>query len=273
LEECVESSHITWGDSCVSRAIVYHWFAHFGRGRDHLEDAPHIDRLRTAVTLENLEVVHQLVVVDPHTTYQQIENIMQIRSAATEVILHEYLGLRKSRCRSMPYFLTEAQKRDRVDYCLEMLETFDGCRSKRVYDIITGDESWFYYYDPETKRQSQVSVASNDPPPTKVCRKRSVGKHMFAIFFMKSGFNTIIPLEDGKTVIANWYTTECITNVLKQVEKHRRLNNLILHHDNASAHRAAQTMEYLDVQRVKLMGHPAYSPDLRPVRLLAISKN
>ena len=104
-----------------------------------MEDAPHIDRLRTAVTLENLEVVHQLVVVDPHTTYQQIENILQIGSAATETILHEYLGLRKSRCRSMPYFLTETQKRDRVDYCLEMLEKFDGGRSKRVYDIITCD--------------------------------------------------------------------------------------------------------------------------------------
>ena len=87
---------------------------------------------------------------------------------------------------------------------------------------------------------------------------------MFAIFFMKSGFNTIIPIEGGKTVTAKWYTTECLTNVLKQVEKHWRLNDLILHHDNASAHRAAQTMEYLDVQRVKLMGHPAYSLDLSP---------
>jgi len=68
----------------------------------------------------------------------------------------------------VPYFLTEAQKQDRVDYCLEMLEKFDGGRSKRVYDVITDDESWFYYYDPEMKRQSQVWVASNDPSPTKV---------------------------------------------------------------------------------------------------------
>ena len=85
---------------------------------------------------------------------------------------------------------------------------------------------------------------------------------MFAIFFMKSGFNTIIPLENGKTVTAKWYTNECLSNVLKQVEKHRRLNDLIIHHDNASAHKTTQTMEYLAAQRVKLMGHPAYSPDL-----------
>ncbi len=107
---------------------------------------------------------------------------MQIGSAATESILHDYLGLRKVTCRWVPHFLTEAQKQDRVDYCLEMLEKFDCGRSKRVYDIITDDESWFYYYDPETKRQSQVWFASNDPLPTKVRKQRSVGKHMFAIF-------------------------------------------------------------------------------------------
>jgi hypothetical protein len=56
----------------------------------------------------------------------------------------------------VPHFLTEAQKQDRVDYSLEMLEKFDGGWSKHVYDIITGDESWFYYYGPKIKRQSQV---------------------------------------------------------------------------------------------------------------------
>ncbi|CAF5222480.1 unnamed protein product, partial [Rotaria magnacalcarata] len=66
---------------------------------------------------------------------------------------------------------------------------------------------------------------------TKVLRQRSVGKHMFAIFFMESGFNTIVPLENGKTVTAKW---------------------------------AAVTMEYLDTQHVKLMAHPAYTPDLSP---------
>ena len=54
-------------------------------------------------------------------------------------------------CRWTPHFLTEAPEQDRVDYCLAMLKKLDGGRSKRV---ITGDESWFYYYDPETKRQN-----------------------------------------------------------------------------------------------------------------------
>jgi len=263
-EECLQSLQKTFGHSCVSRATVYNWFAEFNRGRDHFEDEPRSGRPRTAVTPENIEAVRQLVNIDPHITNQEIDDTSQIRSAAIKSILHDYLGLRKITCRWVPHFLTEAQKQDRVDYCLEMLKKFDGGRSKGVYDIITGDESCFYYYDPELKRQSQMWMPSNAPRPTKVHRQCSAGKHMFAIFFMKSGFNTIIPLENGKTVTAKWYTNECLTNVLRQVQKHRRLNGLIIHHDNASAHRAAETVEYLDAQRVKLMGHPAYSPDLSP---------
>ena len=213
-QECLESLQKTFGESCVSRATVYNWYAEFNRGRDHFEDEPRVGRPRSAVTPENIEVVRQLVNDDPHITYQQIEDTLQIGSAATESILHDYLGLRKITCRWVSHFLNEAQKEDRIDYCLAMLKKFDGGQPKRVYDILTDDESWFYYYDPETKRQSQVVwVAKGDTRPTKVRRQRSVGKHMFAIFFMKSGFNTIVPLENGETVTAKWYTDECLANV------------------------------------------------------------
>ncbi|CAF2243321.1 unnamed protein product [Rotaria magnacalcarata] len=290
-QECLESLQKTFGDSCVSRATVYNWYAEFNRDRDHFEDEPRVGRPRSAVTPENIEAIRQLINDDPH--------INRYRTPC----------LRKITCRWVPHFLTETQKQDRVDYCLTMLEKLDGGRSKRaqenqdtsefngtdrksngihrircrkrsdplvglnllgVYDIITGDESWFNYYDPEIKRQSQVWVARTEHHPTKVRRQRSVGKHMFPIFFMKSGFNTIIPLENGKTVTAKWYTDECLSNALKPVEKRRHLNDLIIHHGNALARKATQTMEYLNAQRVKLMGHPTYSPDIYPGRISTV---
>ena len=51
------------------------------------------------------------------------------------------------------------------------------------------------------KRQSEVWF-TNNPLPSKV-------------LLTKSGFNTIIPLENGKTVTAKCYTEECLSNVLK----------------------------------------------------------
>ncbi len=113
-----------------------------------------------------------------------------------------------------------------------------------MYDITTDNESWLYHYDPETKCQSQGWVASNDPRPTKVRRKRCVDKHMFAIFLMKSDFNSIIFLANSKTVAAKCYANEHISNVLKQVEKDRHLKSLIIHHDGPSVHRAAQTQMF-----------------------------
>jgi len=121
-QECLESLQKTFGDSCVSRATVYNWYAEFNRGRDHFEDEPRVGRPSSAVTPENIEAVRQLINVDPHITYQQIQDTLQIGSAATGIILHDYLGLRKVTCRWVPHFLTEAQKQDRVDYCHAMLE-------------------------------------------------------------------------------------------------------------------------------------------------------
>ena len=68
-QECLESLKKTFGDSCVSRATVNYQFAQFNHDGDHFKDEPYFDQLRTAVTLENLEAVHQLVVVNPHNAY------------------------------------------------------------------------------------------------------------------------------------------------------------------------------------------------------------
>ena len=76
-----------------------------------------------------------------------------------------------------------------------------------------------------------------------------------------------------KQLQLNWYTEECLSNVLKQMgENHRRLNDLIIHHDNASSHKTTQTMEYFESERIKLMGHTTYSPDLSPCNLCLFPK-
>ena len=103
-QECFESLQKTFGDSCVSRATVYNWYAEFKQERDHFEDEPRAGRLRSAATPENIEAVRQLINVDPPITYQQIQDTLQIGSAATKSILHDYLGLRKITCRWVPHF-------------------------------------------------------------------------------------------------------------------------------------------------------------------------
>jgi len=49
--------------------------------------------------------------------------------------------------------------------------------------VITGDETWVYQYDPETKRQSAQWKTANSPKPKNFRRSKSRVKTMLLNFF------------------------------------------------------------------------------------------
>lgn len=133
-----------------------------------------------------------------------------------------------------------------------------------MYDIVTGDESWIYCYEPESKRQSAQWVFKDEEKPTKVRRGRNSGKKMVASFFGRTGHIATIPPEDCRTVNAEWYSTICLPTVFQKVREKRPRERIILHQDNASSHNTSQTSEFLVASRTELITHPPYSPDLAP---------
>ena len=54
----------------------------------------------------------------------------------------------------------------RVRWCKEMLKKFINGHSRDVSKIITGDETWIYHYDPETKQQSRQWCEIGEGPPS-----------------------------------------------------------------------------------------------------------
>ena len=83
--------------------------------------------------------------------------------------------------------------------------------------IVTGDESWIYQYDPETKQQSTVWLFPDEVLPQKVKRARSAGKQMVATFVSESGNIATITLLEQKTVTARWFIDVlCIPQVLQK---------------------------------------------------------
>lgn len=266
-QESLERLKQAFGDAAPSRATVFNWYAEFKRGRERVKDEPHPGRFCSAVTEENVNRVKALVKQDRRISIRQIEQTLNIGSAAAQTILHERLGLRKLSARWIPHLLTEEQKQRRVDFCKFMLDKFAGGSSKSVSEIVTGDESWIYQYDPETKQQSTVWVFDDEDPPTKVVRSRSVGKQMVAVFFRRSGPVAVIPLLEQRTVTAQWYCEVALPSVFQKLEDSRPgtgLRGILLHHDNASSHTAARTIDFLSRSGVQLLPHPPYSPDLAP---------
>ena len=238
----VEQSHNNlleaFQDQAPSKRTVERWFLEFKRDRTSLQDEPRSERPSTAVTPENIATVESLIKEDSRITYEQCAETLDIGKAVINTILHYYLGVSKLAARWIPHNFIELQMEARVEWCKFMLKKFNGGGSKRVYDILTCDETWIYQYDPETKRQSSIWVFPGEDPPVKVRRARSVGKKMVAAFFCKMGPVAIVPRSlDSRRPKAG-------------------IRGLLLHHDKASAHTAAKTLDFLAENSVQLVSHP-----------------
>ena len=148
--------------------------------------------------------------------------------------------------RWIPHLLKEVQKAIRVKWCRNTLQRFNSGVSKHVHDIVSGDESWIYSYEPESKRQSSVWVFQSELKPIKVVRSRSVAKKMVASFVAKSGHVATIALENQRTVNAQWNTTISLPEVIAEHRKDR------------------VSKSFLEQHNVEVLDHPPYSPDLSP---------
>ena len=166
-----------------------------------MEDDDRCGRMATTVTPENVSRVESLIKKGPKMAYAEIQDIMKISSGSLTRIHYDCLGVRKHCARWVLHNLSVEQKRDRVDWCTHMLRKFEGGRSPSVWDIVTGEETWVYQYDPETKQQSAAFPDEN--PPVKLNRNKSTPKQMIACVFANFGHVATIPLEDRKTVTAD----------------------------------------------------------------------
>ena len=236
-------------------------------GARTLEENDRCGRTTTTVTPENVSRVESLIKKDPKVAYTEIQDMTKISSGSLTRILHDCLGIRKRCAHRVPHNWSEEQKRGTVDWCTHMLRKFDRGVSPLVWDIVTGDETRVYQYDPETKQQSTVWVCPDENPSVKFKRNRNTSKQMTACFFAKFGHVATIPLEDRKAVTADWYVNHCLPKVFQAWCTRRNrtgVRGLLLHHDNASVHTAAVTLDFLTASDVQLVTHPPYSPDLAP---------
>ncbi|UYV65364.1 hypothetical protein LAZ67_3004072 [Cordylochernes scorpioides] len=101
---------------------------------------------------QNVQKITDLIKENPRTTLLELEQDTGISKTTIGRIVTKDLMLKKTPAKFIPRFLTNEQKLCRLATCEDMLEmtrTDPEWKDK----IITGDETWVYDYDPETKRQ------------------------------------------------------------------------------------------------------------------------
>ena len=108
-----------------------------------------------------------------------------------------------------------------------------------ISNIITGDETWVYDYDPETKQRVSQWKSPNSPWLKKAHEVHSNVKSMLIVSFDIQGIEHKEFVPPGQTVNGKFYC-----EVLKRLRegirrKHPdkwKKNNWFLHHDNVPAH-------------------------------------
>ena len=95
--------------------------------------------------------------------------------------------------------LSEDQKQQRVTVCQDIIERLEDDRDL-LGRVITGDESWIFEYDPETKRQSRQWKSPASPRPKIAMMSKSKVKVMLSAFFDIKGIVHFEFLPQGQTV-------------------------------------------------------------------------
>ena len=165
-----------YGNSALKYATVCKWVRLFNDGRESNENDPRVGRPVSVLTEKNVATVKTLIKEDARYTVQEIEELSGIHSSSVLKILRERLGLHKICVRWVPNLLTDEQKQSRVRLSLQVIEKYDKCDPHHLEEIVTGDETWIYHFQPDSKAKNKVWVSSEGHRPA----LHAIAKHQIA---------------------------------------------------------------------------------------------
>jgi len=203
----------------------------------------HVDRVR-AVSHGN----HCL-------TVREVADEVGISIGSCHQIVTEKLQIRHVSAKFMPHLLTEDQKENHVEISQELLANANG-NENFLKNIITGDETWVYGYDVETKMHLLQWMGKGSPQPKKAQTSRSKIKVLLVVFSDWKGIvhHEFVPC--GQMVNKQLYQ-EDLARLRDAVRRKRpelwENQTWMLLHDNAPAHAWLLICSYLAKDR-----HPLY---------------
>ena len=173
-----------YGSSAPSYAQVKFWVGEFKRSRTSLEDETRSGRPSDATNEEMCNKVRDLVYSDRRIKVKEIANALHISHDSVSTTLYDRLGTHKLTARWVPKSLSDEQMATRASVYSALLKRFRSKEDDFLSRLVTVDETWVHYYEPENKAQSRQSVGSG---PKKSKTQPSAGKVMAAVFWDAQG--------------------------------------------------------------------------------------
>ena len=185
----------------VSRALVYKLFSRFREGKPAQEPMGR----PPLKNMGNVTKVESAVSDDRRHTVRDLAELTSCGKSTVHRILKTDLKMSKASARWVPRLLSEDEKLQRVSDSQKFIRKCDRDRNF-LNKIITTDETWVHFYEPEDKRSSMVWKHSDSPPPKKAKTVKSMGKVMCIMFIDRHGILLVHMVPEGKTVNANYYS-------------------------------------------------------------------
>lgn len=262
----IQMMQTAFGDECMGITQIKEWYSRFKSGRTSVDSDPRMGRPSTSKSVHNIEQVRLAIEKDRRLTVRELEDDLGLPKSTIWEIITSNLGMKRVCAKFIPKLLSEEQKNYRVEIArdnLEMVENDNNLLDK----VITGDESWVYAYDPETKQQSSQWKHVSSPRPKKARQSRSQIKSMLIVFFYHEGVVHHEYAPKGQTINKEYYV-EILKRLRDAVRRKRphlwSSGDWLLHHDNAPAHKSNLVQQFLAKHKISQLRQPPYSPDIAP---------
>ena len=167
----------------------------------------------------------------------------------------------------VPHLLTDEQKQSRVKLASQVMEKYDKCDPRHLEEIVTGDKTWIYHFQPDSKGKNKVWVSFEGDRPVNARHCKTSNGMLYAIFFDSKGPVLQIPVPKRSSVTGKFYRESVLTQLVDFYQKRRpraSFRGIKLLHDNPPAHKSATVQEYLKESGLGVLDHPPYSHDLSP---------
>ena len=145
-----ELAHV-YGSSATPYDQVKFWVGELKRGRTPLENEARSGRPLNTTDEGMCKKFQDLVYSDRRIQMKDKAQTLGILHGSISTILHYRLDMRKLTALWAPIFFSDEQMATRASVCSALLKRF---WSKDDF-LLTVDETWVHYYEPENKPQSR----------------------------------------------------------------------------------------------------------------------
>jgi len=188
-----------YSEDAMARTQVCDWFRRFKEGRTSVESDPRSGRQSTLRREEMIAKVRTIFRNNRRLTVREISDDCGISVGSCDVIVTDDLHMKRVCAKCVPPLLTDDQREQRHTIARDLFER--SCENVQfLRNIVTGDESWVYGYDPETRQQSSQWKGPTSRRPKNGRQVRSKTKSMSLAFFDSEGIVRHEYAPDGHTI-------------------------------------------------------------------------